>query len=157
MVALALLQSVLLARVDLLGARPDLMLLAVLTWAAIRSEREGLIWGFVGGLLIDLLSEAPLGGSSLALVLIAFIAAQPWGRSLGIPAARTLIMALIGTLLYHAILLVVLAWTGHTVHWSYALTRVAAPSALLNTLLAPLVQLPLAWLSRRLRREGLTL
>jgi hypothetical protein len=31
---------------------------------------------------------------------------------------------------------------------------VAGPSALLNTVLAPFVRQPLAWLERRTRREG---
>lgn len=153
----ALLQSVWLSRVNLLGARPDLMLLIVVLWAIVRGLDEGLVWGFVGGLLIDLLSGGPLGGTSLALVAAAFLAGQPWARHLGAQALRLLLMALVAVLAYHVIVLIALAWTGHTVLWGLALLRVALPSALLNAILAPFLQPLLAWLERRTKRKTLTL
>ena len=155
--AIALVQSVLLSRVDLLGARPDLMFLVVLTWAVARGVDEGLVWGFIGGLLIDLRSGGPLGATALALVGVTFLAGQSWGREIGSPRVRLLVLALVGGLAYHLILLIVLAWTGHAVDWSHALLYVALPSVALNVVLTPFVWQPMASLSRRLRREGLTL
>ena len=153
----ALAQTVLLARVDLLGARPDLMLLVVLTWAMVRGLEEGLVWGFAGGLIIDLLSGGPLGVSSLALLAVALLGGQPWGLGLGWRFLRLLLLTLFGVVAYHLILLTVLAWTGHAVAWGFSLTRVVVPSALLNVLLAPFVRPVLAWLERRTRREGIGL
>jgi len=153
----ALVQSVLLSRVDILGARPDLMFLVVLAWAVARSVDEGLVWGFIGGLIIDLRTGGPLGATALALVAVTFLAGQPWGRGIGSPVVRLLVLALVGGLIYHVILLIALAWTGHTVDWGFSLLRVAAPSAVLNTVLAPFIWQPMAWLGRKLRREGLTL
>ena len=46
---------------------------------------------------------------------------------------------------------------GHTMNWGFSLLRVALPSVVLNTALTPFVWQPMAWLGRRLRREGLTL
>jgi rod shape-determining protein MreD len=155
--AVALLQSVLLSRVDLLGARPDLMFLVILTWAVARDVDEGLVWGFIGGLLIDLRSGGPLGATALALVVVAFLAGQPWGRGLGSQVVRLVLLALAGGLVYHLIVVLALAVVGHTVYWGFSLLHVAVPSVLLNTLLAPVVQPPMSWLGRRLRREGLTL
>lgn len=154
---MALVQSVLLSRVDILGARPDLMFLVVLAWAVARSVDEGLVWGFIGGLIIDLRTGGPLGATALALVAVTFLAGQPWGRGIGSPVVRLLVLALVGGLIYHVILLIALAWTGHTVDWGFSLLRVAAPSAVLNTVLAPFIWQPMAWLGRKLRREGLTL
>jgi rod shape-determining protein MreD len=153
----ALLQSVLLSRVDLLGARPDLMFLVILTWAVARDVDEGLVWGFIGGLLIDLRSGGPLGATALALVVVAFLAGQPWGRGLGSQVVRLVLLALASGLVYHLIVVIALAVVGHTVHWGFSLLHVTVPSVLLNTLLAPVVQQPVSWLGRRLRREGLTL
>jgi rod shape-determining protein MreD len=133
------------------------MFLVVLAWAIVRSVDEGLVWGFIGGLLIDLRSGGPLGATALALVVVTFLAGQPWGRGIGSPMLRLLVMALIGGLIYHLILLIALAWTGHTVSWDFALLRVAAPSVVLNTALTPFVWQPMTWLGRKLRREGLTL
>jgi rod shape-determining protein MreD len=133
------------------------MLLVVLVWAVVRSVDEGLMWGFIGGLIVDLLSGGPLGGTTLSLLLVAFLAGQPWVQGLGSMVVRLLFLALVSTAAYHLALLVILAWTGHTIDWQYAVLRVAIPSVILNTLLTPFVQQPLAWLSRRLRREGLNL
>ncbi len=133
------------------------MFLVVLAWAVARSVDEGLVWGFIGGLIIDLRSGGPLGATALALVAVTFLAGQPWGRGIGSPVVRLLVLALVGGLIYHVILLIALAWTGHTVDWGFSLLRVAVPSAVLNTVLAPFIWQPMAWLGRKLRREGLTL
>ncbi|RLC81336.1 MAG: rod shape-determining protein MreD [Chloroflexi bacterium] len=154
---IALIQSILFSRVSVRGARPDLMLLVVLIWAFVRSMDEGVIWGFIGGLIIDLLSGGPLGATAIALVLAAFWAGQPWGQGLGTNVARLLLLALLSTATYHLVILIILAWTGHTIDWEFALLRVAGPSVLLNTILTPFIRQPLAWLSRRIRREGLNL
>jgi len=153
----ALVQTVLLSRVSLWGARPDLMLLVVLVWAVVRGIDEGLVWGFIGGLIVDLLSGGPLGATVLALLAVAFLAGQPWGQGIGSPVVRLLPLALLSVVAYHLVLLIVLAWTGHVVDWGFALLQVAGPSALLNTLLSPFVQRPLAWLERKIRGERFAL
>jgi rod shape-determining protein MreD len=152
----ALTQTVLLAQVDLWGARPNLMLLVVLVWSVIRGVDEGMVWGFIGGLVVDLLSGGTLGATVLALLAVALLAGQPWGRGIGSPTIRLLLLAFVAVLAYHLILLMVLTfWTGYGVDWAWAILRVAGPSALLNTSLAPFVQRSLAWLERRTRQERL--
>jgi len=153
----ALIQTVLLSRVNLWGARPDLMLLVVLVWAMVRGVDEGLVWSFMGGLIIDLISGGPLGMTVLALLAAVSLAGQPWGQGIGSPVIRLLLLAFLGVTVYHLVLLIVLAWTGHAVDWGEVLLRVAAPSVLLNALLAPFVQRPLAWMERKIRRERFVL
>ena len=131
------------------------MLLVVLAWAMVRNLDEGLVWGFIGGLALDLLSGGPLGATALALSAVALLAGQPWGEGLGPQVVRLLFIAFVGGAVYHLILLTLLAWTGHTVSWGFSLLRVALPSALLNVALAPFLHQPLAWLERKVRREGL--
>ncbi len=138
------------------------MLLVVLAWAVVRGVDEGLMWGFIGGLIVDLLSGGPLGATALALLAVA-LAGRPWGRGavtvpvLGPPVISFLLLTFLGVVVYHLVLLFVLAWTGHAVDWRFALTQVVGPSALLNVALAPFVRQPLAWLERRTRREGFAL
>jgi rod shape-determining protein MreD len=153
----ALLQTVLVSRIGLWGARPDLMLLVVLTWAEMRGVNEGLMWGSIGGLIVDLLSGGPVGATVLALLTVAFLAGQPWGRGIGSPVVRLLLLALLSVTAYHLVLLAALAWTGYAVDWRWALLRVAGPSALFNALLAPFVHRPLAWLDRKLQGERFVL
>lgn len=152
---LALAQTVWLSRVSLWGARPDLMLLTVLVWAVIRGMDEGMVWGLIGGLIVDLFSGGPLGATALALLAAAFLTGQPWGQGIGSPIMRLLLLAFAAGLVYHLVLLAVLAWTGYGVEWGPAILRVAGPSALLNAVLAPFVQRPLKWLERKMRRERL--
>lgn len=133
------------------------MFLVVLAWSVVRGLDAGLVWGFCGGLLIDLLSGGPLGATALALLAVAFLAGRRWGQSLGSPTVRLLLLALIGGAIYHLTLLLVLAWTGHAVGWAFSIPRVAVPSVLVNVALAPFVWQPMVWLGRRIRREGLSL
>ena len=146
-------QSAWLSSIDLLGARLNLVVLVVLVWTVLRNADEGLLWGFIGGFAVDLLSGGPLGAHTLALVVVALLAGQAWGQGLGSSLVRLLLQAVLCFLAYHLVLLTALTWTGRTVDWGYAVTRVLLPSVALNVLLVPIVRPPLAWLERRTRQE----
>ncbi len=156
MTVLALGQEALLARLSLLGARPDLVFAAVLAWGMLRGSAEGMVWAFIGGLVLDLLSGGPMGGMTLALLLIALLAGRRWGRELTPVGLQVFLLGLGLGFLYHLLLLTILAWSGAAVDWAYDLARVAAPSAIANGLLSVLLYPALAWLDRRTRAEGLT-
>ena len=79
------------------------------------------------------------------------------GRGFGPPVVRLLLLAFLGVVAYHLVLLFVLTWTGHAVDWRFALMRVVGPSVLLNVVLAPFVWQPLAWLERKTRQERFAL
>jgi rod shape-determining protein MreD len=151
----ALLQSVALSQSELLGARPDLVLLLTLSLALLQGPDRGTLWGFLGGLMVGLLSGGPLGATALALVGSCFVAGQAWGQELGIEVVRVLLLAFAGTLTYHLVLLGALMVSGHSVAWGSSLLGVALPSALLNALLCPFVWQPLRWIERRTGRRGL--
>jgi len=154
---IALIQTTVLSRVSVLGARPNLMLLVVLIWAMVRGLDEGAVWAFVGGLIVDLLSGGPFAGTALALVAAAYLAGQSLVEGVGSDAVRAIIMAVLGVLMYHIALLIVLSWTGHPVSWGFSLTRVAGPSIVLNGLLAPVLLQPLSWLERVTGRDRMSL
>jgi len=67
----ALIQSVVLTRLDLPGATPDLVLVLVVTVGLLRGPAEGGIAGFATGLLVDLMppTDTVMGLSSLVLLL----------------------------------------------------------------------------------------
>ncbi len=64
-----LIQATLLARIRFVGASPNLLLVTVVMWSLIRGLSDGLVWGFTGGLGLDLVAGLPLGTSSLALIV----------------------------------------------------------------------------------------
>lgn len=156
MTLIALLQEAVLAPLSFMGARPDLVFLVVIAWGLLRGPAEGMVWAFIGGVVLDVFSGGPLGAMTLSLLVVAFLVGQQWGRELGSVSLQLLLLALVLNFLYHVILLVVLGWVGYPVDWVHSLSRVAAPSAILNAVLAPFAYQPLAWLDRRTRPEGLT-
>ncbi|HDQ34957.1 MAG TPA: rod shape-determining protein MreD [Chloroflexi bacterium] len=150
----AVLQSIWLEDVRILGGRPDLVMLLVITWAIIRGLDEGVLWGFVGGLFCDLLSGGPFGVWSVALTLVAFLVGQPWVHSLGPTSIRLAMMAGLGTLAAHHLLLGMLILLGYPVDWGWSLQTIIGPAALLNFLLSPLSFMALVWFHQRGQRRG---
>ena len=153
---LALVQDIVLTQLSVAGGRFNVVLLAVVAWGLLRGPAESMIWAFIGGLMLDLFSGGPLGGITLALLIVAFLASRQWGSELGSVHVQLILLGLILSFLYHILLLIILSWRGYPVNWAYSLPQVAAPSAALNAVLAPFIYRPLAWLDRRTRPEGLT-
>ena len=141
----------------MLGGQPNLVLLMVVLWSLVRGVDEGLMWAFVGGLIVDILSGGPLAGSAIALLAAAYLAGQSLGVQVGSQVVRAMFLTALSTAGFHLALLLVLDWTGHSVDWAFSFTRVTGPSVVLNALLAPLVLQPLNWLDRVTRQEGLAL
>jgi len=155
MMLIALGQDILLARVDVLGGRPDLVFLSVVAWGILRGSAEGVVWAFFGGLMLDLFSGGPMGTMTLALMIVAFLAGRQWGRELSPAFLRVALVGLGLSFTYHVLLLFILMATGREVAWAYGLARVAAPSAIVNGLLVPPIYHLLSLLDRRTRPEGL--
>ena len=138
----------------LIGAdlRPHLILLLVVAVTLVEGMREGVIWGFAGGLLLDLVSPiTPLGTNALCLVLTALLASL----GLSIPIKASLIMPPLMvagcTLFYFVLLMLLRTLLGVHVDWAGTLTRLALPTAAVNAVLIPFAYTILGWLSDRLR------
>ncbi len=145
----AVLQSVWLEDLHILGGRPDLVLLLVVTWAIIRGANDGVMWGFVGGLCCDLLSGGVFGLWTLSLTAVGFLAGQPWVHALGPTVIRLALMSALGTLMGHGLLLLLMALLGYPVTPDLALQTITLPAALLNLLLSPFSFTLLVWVHRR--------
>ena len=69
------------------GESPDVVLLTVLVAAVSIKPEAGVLLGFLGGLLLDMLGSAPLGLSALAFTVGAYVAVRSRDRfNYGIPA-----------------------------------------------------------------------
>src|SRR5204862_1032889 len=64
LIVAAVLQSTALSHVHFFGGTVDLILLMTLSWTLAGDWQGGVMWGFIGGLCLDLLSGGPLGASS---------------------------------------------------------------------------------------------
>lgn len=145
---LAILQSAVFSQVRLLGGQADLVLLAVVGWALTGRWKEAMILGAVGGIPLDLLSAAPIGPSSLALVLVAYGVAATEGRLWGAHLLTPLGVILAASLTFSSVTLLGSLLAGAVVDLGSVAARVILPSLFLNLLLA----VPAAQLASVLRR-----
>lgn len=133
--AAAVLQSALLPHFRVLaGGGLDLTLVLALAWTLAGDWQGGAVWGFLGGLFLDLLSSGPLGLNTLALVLMTYLASLTEGQFWRSHVLLPLAAALLGGLGFHALTLAGLAAAGHAVNWGQALVGVTLPSVLLDML-----------------------
>ncbi len=128
-----LLQSAVLAQIQIFGGSLGLVLLMVLSWSILRPE-EGLVWAALGGIFSDLLSGGPFGGTAIAFVIASLAAGQIQGRLWGRHPLVIMAIALLGTVISHLASLALLGITGRPVDVGYALAYVTLPSAFFNTL-----------------------
>lgn len=144
---LALVQGPVLFALVPLDVTPNLVLVTVFLWAGYHDIREGLVWAFTTGLLLDLLAFAPLGVHALALMLVV-LAAEPVRQWVfrGSHAWAFLAVVVAGVL-YDTLLLVIgrAAGEGGGVEtlWRLSVAR-ALTDALAATVILPLV----LWLRR---------
>ncbi len=81
MLAAALVQVTWASQLEIAGAFPNIVLIAVvgLTWT--EGVRSGLLWACAGGVLLDLNAPGPLGPHALALLAGAYVTGF-WARNL---------------------------------------------------------------------------
>lgn len=150
----AVLQSAWLEDLNIIGGRPDLVLLLAVTWSIIRGAEEGALWGFVGGVFCDLLSGGGFGLWTFSLTAVGFVAGQPWVQALGPTLIRLALMSAVGTLLGHLLLLLSMGLLGYAVDIGHAFRTVAGSAALLNFLLSPFIFTFLVWFHKRSGRQS---
>ncbi|MGP3979972.1 rod shape-determining protein MreD [Streptomyces sp. KR80] len=149
-------QVSILARLQLPGAAPDLMLLVVLALALVYGHTGGCVVGFGAGLLADLAPPADhaVGRYALVLSVIGYLAglAKPESgrlRSATGPLMVVVAAAVGATLLY----LGVGALVGDTGAHHVGLARLILSAALYDLLLAPFVVPGVMWLARRAEND----
>ena len=117
------------------GAQVDLVLSMAVVAAVLMGIEDGLVWAFLGGLMLDMLIPGrPIGATTLALLLSVGVATL-LSRVPG--PRRTLAIASVFALtwLFHALLIGVMAVTEGIALRSFAPTIVLA-AALLNAVVA---------------------
>lgn len=137
--AAALIQVTWAPRVEVLGAFPNLVLLAVVATAWTLGVRAAMAWACIGGLLLDLTSAGPVGPHALAL-LPGVYAIGFWTRNLEHPnALHVALSALTTTLLYSIVLVLAADLLGLFVPSPVVVAKLAVAAAVYNALLTPFV------------------
>jgi rod shape-determining protein MreD len=68
-IAAALLEVTILPEFRVGGLQPDLVLIAAVVWTFVAGFEGALVWAFVGGLMLDVLTGRPLGSTAFVLLL----------------------------------------------------------------------------------------
>ncbi len=146
LVLAAVMQSAILPHARVLGGAADLVLLLALSWTLAGDWRGGMVWAFVGGLCLDLLSGGPLGAATVGLVLMAYFASLTEGRFWRSHVLLPLATILLGSAGFHFISLLLLVIGGHAIDVGVALWRVALPAVVVNTFFMLPVYQAMRWL-----------
>jgi rod shape-determining protein MreD len=146
----AMFQVVTVSALVFAGGAPDLLLVTVVALGLLRGSVPGAVFGFAGGLIVDLLTLAPLGVTSLILTLAGFWAGR-WAETTG--RGRTLAPLLavgVITVLAGAFSFVLHWMLGSDVAATFALGSVLVPTLIANMILAfPVYLLVRALVSER--------
>lgn len=145
----AAMQAGLVPHIRILGGTPDLVFLLVLAWAINARLEDGILWAFVGGIMQDLLSAAPLGTSTFGLLLVVFGISGLGQQVYRIGFLMLIGITLIGSLVHQLTALIVMIFFGLRIDLSIAITYVIAPTLVYNIVLIG----PVYWFISRLQRR----
>lgn len=147
---LSIVQTVVAPRLMVWGVRPDLLLLAVVVWSLFNGSHSGIVWAFVGGLWMDILSGGPMGGSSLALIAASLATGIGHNRFFRNNPFVPLAAAIVGTLVYSLVYLGILTLVGHQLSFLETVIELVLPTMLYNSILMLLLTpLLYRWLERQ--------
>jgi rod shape-determining protein MreD len=147
--AAAILQASMLGAIDIIGGRPDLLLVVVVAVALRSGTTAGAAAGFFGGLVFDLATFETLGVTSLLLTLAGYWIGR-YGETTGRGRAHApLLSVLVMTIAYAVAAYVLHTVLGDTVSARVALVNALLPAVAGNLLLA----LPVVALVGRLHRR----
>lgn len=149
----AIVQTALVPYLSIWGVFVDLPLLVVVSWSLLQGKKDGLMWGLIAGLGIDILSGAPFGAATLSLALVGFVAGLGQATVFRSHIALPLLAVFGATLLYNLAFLLIVRILGQHVAFVDNLARIVLPSAGLNTVLTPLIFVPLRLVHRRFVRH----
>ena len=120
---------------SIFGVQPNLVIVLLVAWMAVRGQREVLLLVPAAGLVQGLLDSQPLGLAMLALapiILMTELRELRWAESDLVPA---LVLAALATLVYETTILLTLAVTGEHLDWLASVLDVLVPAAIANALL----------------------
>ncbi len=95
MLVLGVVQTAVLPHFSPFNLVPQLPLLVALTWGMLRTIDEGIVWAFIGGLMMDFFSITPLGVTALGYMVA--VTAVLWAQE-ALPTSRLVLPLLLATL-----------------------------------------------------------
>ena len=126
-------------RLEVGAGRANLVLLMVATWSLIRGVEEGALAGLAGGVALDLVSGTPFGLYTGILTLIGAVTALSEATLYRGSLALFFGMAVLTTVCFHGVQVLVLQALGREAPPFTYLVRVLVPTVLINAILMPII------------------
>tara|TARA_Y100001001_G_scaffold139989_1_gene143159 strand:- start:22 stop:432 length:411 start_codon:yes stop_codon:yes gene_type:complete len=125
----------------------------VIAIATIDNRSRSLVWGFMGGLIVDIFSSAPLGTSAFLFTLLVHLAGS-WGQRFErVTVVFAVLAGAVATMLYYPMF--TLAMQLHELNFDWTrLARDQLPRALAVNTGTILVLYPLARIATKLGRPN---
>lgn len=149
MAIVAVLQATIVPQIRLLGGGPDLVYLTVLAWSIHADLDSSVVWAFVGGICVDVLSNNPTGTTSMGLLLTVFAVSGIGQQVYRIGIVILAGIVLLGTTIQQLTIMGILTLSGYDVQWLTSIGFVVAPTILYNLVLI----WPIYWIVRRFQRR----
>jgi rod shape-determining protein MreD len=153
LLVIAVVQANVVPHLALWGVFADLPVLIVASWGLLRGPREGILWGFIAGVAVDLFSGAPFGAATLSLMAIGFLSGLGKGSVFAAHLVFPMVVVFLATIVYDAFFLFIVSISGQSVTWLDSAYRLVLPSAVLNAALTPIVFVPMRTLYTRFSQE----
>ena len=131
-----LLQVTVATDLDVLGGRPDLVVIVVVSIALLRGPRAGAVAGFAAGFLVDALGLGVIGATSLTLTTVGYLVGVFGERLRETAAIRPLLAIGLASIVAGLGELVVAVLVGSGPAVSPGLFLAVVPGSMLNVLLA---------------------
>lgn len=110
----------------------DLVLLLVVAWGIIKGVQEGLLWGLLGGLILEAGSAAPFGTTMAVLGAIGLASGFPATALLRKSFLWLLVAGAAATVVYDGFLMVIWALMGRAWQWLDVLGTTVLPAIVIN-------------------------
>lgn len=136
MFAAIVLQATLMHDQQLVAVVPDLTLVLVLVWSALRGWGPGLVTAFAAGLILDVVGLDSLGTNALALLVAVILGGLAGRRFFQTSMILPLVLTLVATFLHAIILLLVRSGEGGAVPFD-SVFRMVVLQAVLNLIVVP--------------------
>jgi rod shape-determining protein MreD len=131
----AVAQTAILPAFSIVGVQPTLLLVILGAWMAARGRREALILIPVAGFVQGLLDSQPLGLAMLAFAPLTLMTDVRERRFVESDLLTAVLLTVLATLVYEAIILVTLAVRGEQLEWLASVLDVLVPTTIANVLL----------------------
>jgi rod shape-determining protein MreD len=145
----ALCQAILLPNLHVLEVLPDVTLVLLLVWSALRGVPEALLFAFGLGIFLDVLALDPMGTNGLALLGVALIGGMSRRRFFQSNLVFPLMLSVVATMVHAVVLLLLRSSDGAGLPFA-TVFRFIFLQSLLNAVFVPPLYLVAGWMERRM-------